>query len=256
MFDNIQFMEKFINGSPLPESEIRNLISSYQSGDTDAVVPIISSFSKLIISLIPYDKQNTEAGYDLYQSGVIGLINAAKKFNLDHHTKFITYAYAAIKNAMGRSNQRLMSIPVDLWKDVVAFNQLMQKNADLSDDKICDALNISKDRLDKIKQHSLFPFPCDISDSCAMNSFVPDISDSVIQTIDTERLHSFIDEKISQEEKDVLSLKFGLGCERHTFPEIGKKCGMKADTARKMYRNSINKLRKVPGIAELAKEYL
>lgn len=103
MFEQVDFMRNFLNTKQLCDQEARQLVRAYQDGNNKSLERLVQGFSSMIVYFIPYDKRNSDEAYDLYQSGIIGLINAAKNFDCKSETKFSTYAYLSIKRTISKN---------------------------------------------------------------------------------------------------------------------------------------------------------
>lgn len=81
---------------------VTNEIKKAQSGDKDALANIVTENQGLVWSIV---KRFTGRGYeteDLYQIGVLGLIKAIRKFDLEFDVKLSTYAVPYILGEIKR----------------------------------------------------------------------------------------------------------------------------------------------------------
>lgn len=76
----------------LKESEKMELLRKARNGDKKAREDLINCNLRLVLSVIQRFQNRGETMDDLFQVGVIGLINAIDNFNLDLDVKFSTYA--------------------------------------------------------------------------------------------------------------------------------------------------------------------
>lgn len=80
------------NTKGLPREEERELAVRIQEGDEGALNELVTANLKYVVTIAKRFAWSGIPLYDLISEGNIGLITAAKKFNPDRGTKFITYA--------------------------------------------------------------------------------------------------------------------------------------------------------------------
>ncbi len=83
-------------------SDIRQLISQYQAGDTSAGETLILENNGLIWSVIRRFTGRGVESDDLYQLGCIGFLKAVEGFDFDFGTQFSTYAVPKIAGEIRR----------------------------------------------------------------------------------------------------------------------------------------------------------
>ncbi len=88
-----------VNTSQLPvltNTEMRQLFSQMQSGETFAREKLINGNLRLVLSVIQRFNNRGEYVDDLFQVGCIGLMKAIDNFDLSQNVKFSTYAVPMI----------------------------------------------------------------------------------------------------------------------------------------------------------------
>lgn len=96
-------------------------------------VDLIMENEKLIYSIINkyngyYDKE------DLYQVGIIGLINAAKNFNDKMNTKFSTYAYTYIFGEINKYIRENNNLKIS--KEIIKLKKTIERTRDILRQKL------------------------------------------------------------------------------------------------------------------------
>lgn len=84
------------NKKTLTDSEVKDLISKSQHGDTEARDLIVNKNTRLVWSVVQRFMNRGYEAEDLFQIGCIGLIKSVDKFDLSYDVKFSTYAVPMI----------------------------------------------------------------------------------------------------------------------------------------------------------------
>jgi RNA polymerase primary sigma factor len=107
----------------------RDLFIQYRAtGDTVARDRIIGSALRFVIKLARKYARDEEMTKDLVSAGNVGLLKALDRFELDRHTRFLSYATSWVLLEMRNElyNSRLVSLP--LWRQK-AIHKTRQVNA-------------------------------------------------------------------------------------------------------------------------------
>lgn len=86
----------------LTEEETAALIVKIQDGDEDAEELLVEHNIRLVWSVVKRFKKDPQEKEDLFQLGSIGLIKAARKFDLSKGYKFNTFAVPCIQSEIRR----------------------------------------------------------------------------------------------------------------------------------------------------------
>ena len=107
------------------------LVQLYQNGDKKALEKLIQANTGIIHKIAnKYNGMNRELEFDdLFQSGVLGLINAVEKYNCNHEkkAKFITYAVFLIDSKEIENNK--------------FYNSCTSLNAPIGEDEIGEVID-------------------------------------------------------------------------------------------------------------------
>lgn len=210
---------------------------------------------------------------DLEQVGFIGLIKAAKKFEL-HQGKFSTYAVWWIKQAISREimdNGYAIRIPVHMMERInkVARVESLYIGLSMRDriEKISEELCIPEDavreclilRKNYLSYTSLNAHVSDEEDT-ELGELIPEEGilsvEDIVANREMRREIGFVMGKLTQKEQEVLRLRFGLDDGRvRTLEEVGKKFNVTRERIRQIEANALRKLRH-PSRAKKIKDYL
>lgn len=93
------------------EEFLRGLLRRYQNGDGEAGGELVARMSPLVSAMAGRAAYGSAETEDYYQVGMIGLLKAARRFDLQATVKFITYAVIWIKGEI-RTYRRSDQFPV------------------------------------------------------------------------------------------------------------------------------------------------
>ena len=208
---------------------------------------------------------------DLINEGNLGLIKAAEKFDETRGFKFISYAVWWIRQSILQAlaeQSRIVRLPLNqvgsLNKISKAFSKFEQENERRpSPEELADELEIPVDKIsDTLKvsgRHISVDAPfVEGEDNSLLDVLVNDDSPMADRSLVNESLSREIDRALStltDREKEIIQMFFGIGTQEMTLEEIGDKFGLTRERVRQIKEKAIRRLRQ-NSRSKLLKSYL
>lgn len=192
---------------------------------------------------------------DLVNSGVIGLIDAINKFDVEKGAKFSSYSYIKIKSAILDEIRNQSPISKHNLTKVNKYNRVIEKlQAELlrepTSHEIANELNISKKELNDIESN------IDMLNIVSLNHVIFEDTNETIQDVISNKEEYTPANIIEEEEKlDILSKAISNLREKEklilslyyyedlNLKEIGKVLGVSESRVSQLHRKSIRNLR-------------
>ncbi len=208
---------------------------------------------------------------DLINEGNLGLIKAAEKFDETRGFKFISYAVWWIRQSILQAlaeQSRIVRLPLNqvgsLNKISKAFSKFEQENERKpSPEELADELNLPVDKVsDTLKvsgRHISVDAPfVEGEDNSLLDVLVNDDSPMADRGLVNESLSREIERALStlsEREKDIIQMFFGIGQQEMTLEEIGDKFSLTRERVRQIKEKAIRRLRQ-NSKSKLLKSYL
>lgn len=247
------------------------LAQRIKQGDRVALEKLTRANLRFVVSVAKQYQNQGLSLPDLINEGNLGLIKAAEKFDETRGFKFISYAVWWIRQSILQAlaeQSRIVRLPLNqvgsLNKINKAFSKFEQENErrptsaelakvlDLPEEKVVDTLRVSgrhvsvdapfvngeENSLLDVLENSDLPH----TDALLINESLAKEIDRALATL-TER------------ERDIVKLFFGIACQDNTLEEIGDKFGLTRERVRQIKEKAIRRLRH-SSRSKLLKSYL
>ena len=248
------------------EEEVE-LAQRIRKGDQKALEKLTRANLRFVVSVAKQYQNQGLSLPDLINEGNLGLIKAAEKFDETRGFKFISYAVWWIRQSILQAlaeQSRIVRLPLNqvgsLNKINKAFSRFEQENErrpspeeladslDLPAEKVADTLRVSG-------RHISVDAPfVEGEDNSLLDVLVNDDDRTLINeslSTEVERALSTLTER----ERDIIKLFFGINTQEMTLEEIGEKFGLTRERVRHIKEKAIRRLRH-SSRSKLLKTYL
>ncbi len=252
------------------EEEVE-LAQRIRKGDQRALEKLTRANLRFVVSVAKQYQNQGLSLPDLINEGNLGLIKAAEKFDETRGFKFISYAVwwsrQSILQALAEQS-RIVRLPLNqvgsLNKINKAFSRFEQEHErrpspeelaetlDLPAEKVADTLRVSG-------RHISVDAPfVEGEDNSLLDVLVNDDSPVADKTLINESLSTEVERALAtltERERDIIRLFFGINCQEMTLEEIGEKFGLTRERVRQIKEKAIRRLRH-SSRSKLLKTYL
>ena len=252
------------------EEEVE-LAQRIRKGDQKALEKLTRANLWFVVSVAKQYQNQGLSLPDLINEGNLGLIKAAEKFDETRGFKFISYAVWWIRQSILQAlaeQSRIVRLPLNqvgsLNKINKAFSRFEQENErrpspeeladslDLPAEKVADTLRVSG-------RHISVDAPfVEGEDNSLLDVLVNDDSPIADRTLINESLSTEVERALStltERERDIIKLFFGINTQEMTLEEIGEKFGLTRERVRQIKEKAIRRLRH-SSRSKLLKTYL
>ena len=264
--DSVKIYLQQIGKIPLlsGDEELKVAKEIYETQSEVARKVLINANLRLVVSIAKKYIGRGLSFLDLIQEGNLGLIKATEKFDYTKGYKFSTYATWWIQQSITRAiadKARIIRLPIHL---IESINKIKKTTLDLTTElgripnkqEIADKMEISVAKLTSIIKSTQSTISIDTptgqkDDSNKIIDYIVDESTLAPETLVSQE--SLLDdikgmlEQLSQKERDVLILRFGLNNDgnKKTLDEIGSIYGVSRERIRQIENRAISKLKKL-----------
>ena len=252
------------------EEEVE-LAQRIRKGDQRALEKLTRANLRFVVSVAKQYQNQGLSLPDLINEGNLGLIKAAEKFDETRGFKFISYAVWWIRQSILQAlaeQSRIVRLPLNqvgsLNKINKAFSRFEQEHERrpspeelaetlvLPAEKVADTLRVSG-------RHISVDAPfVEGEDNSLLDVLVNDDSPVADKTLINESLSTEVERALAtltERERDIIRLFFGINCQEMTLEEIGEKFGLTRERVRQIKEKAIRRLRH-SSRSKLLKTYL
>jgi len=231
-----------------------------REGDEEAIQRLVRSNLRFVISVAKKYQNRGVSLIDLIQEGNVGLVTAAKKFDVDQGVKFISYAVWWIRQAIlaALANQgRAVRVPLNRASDLARIfrerERLKQElGRDPSINEVAEAASLTPEVVTYLQTLNAAEIRLDApigdsEDSQLVERFMFDEADRPEEAVEDRLLAEHIDralDALTPRDARVVRLYFGLdGGREHTLEEIGNMLGVTRERVRQLRDRALKRLR-------------
>lgn len=241
------------------------IVEQFQEGNQNALGALVDKNQGLVRSRASYfyrSHGNDLELEDLVQSGMLGMIRAAEKFDLTLGYKFTTYAYKwidkAIRKAINKEGHTIR-IPAGKYLKLNKLKQILKANPEASEEELYKILK--QEGIDKKQADDLFLINRNQVNSTSLNinldsedstgdelmDMVGDDSIPVDDQILKKDMEDFLMkalDQLSDREKQIIIYRYGLDNEKpKTLEEIGTIYNLSRERIRQIENQALGKLK-------------
>lgn len=252
------------------EEEVE-LAQRIKKGDRTALEKLTRANLRFVVSVAKQYQNQGLSLPDLINEGNLGLIKAAEKFDETRGFKFISYAVWWIRQSILQAlaeQSRIVRLPLNqvgsLNKINKAFSKFEQEfERKPSPDELAESLELTRDKVtDTLKvsgRHISMDAPfVEGEDNSLMDVLPNSDSPKADNTLLSESLIREIERALAtltERERDIIKLFFGIGIQEMTLEEIGETFGLTRERVRQIKEKAIRRLRHTSR-SKLLKTYL
>ena len=240
------------------EEEVE-LAQRIKKGDQIALEKLTKANLRFVVSVAKQYQNQGLTLPDLINEGNLGLIKAAEKFDETRGFKFISYAVWWIRQSILQAlaeQSRIVRLPLNQVGSLNKINKALSrfeqeherkpsaeelaKVLELPTEKVSDTLRVSGRHISVDA-----PFVEGEANSL-LDVLINDDSPNADRALINESLSREIDRALStltERERDIIKLFFGIGCQEMTLEEIGEKFGLTRERVRQIKEKAIRRLR-------------
>jgi RNA polymerase primary sigma factor len=240
------------------EEEVE-LAQRIKKGDQVALEKLTKANLRFVVSVAKQYQNQGLTLPDLINEGNLGLIKAAEKFDETRGFKFISYAVWWIRQSILQAlaeQSRIVRLPLNQVGSLNKINKALSrfeqeherkpsaeelaKVLELPTEKVSDTLRVSGRHISVDA-----PFVEGEANSL-LDVLINDDSPNADRALINESLSREIDRALStltERERDIIKLFFGIACQEMTLEEIGEKFGLTRERVRQIKEKAIRRLR-------------
>jgi len=266
-----QYIKDITKYPLLTRAEEVELLTRVKAGDQRAMNRLVCSNLKFVINVAFMYKNQGFSLPELINEGNLGLIEAAKRFDLGRNLKFISYAVWWIRQSITRAiaeRARLVRISAEkelilrrFSKHNISMRQTIGGGLVMDTEALGQKLGYSGNQVEKILEmgmrHASLDDPIGTEEGSSVMDIIRDESaeapDAQIEEVSRQKRVSTLLNRLPDQERTVLSMYFGIGHhEPLNLEEIGEVIGLSKERVRQIKEKGLAALRSMEEAHELA----
>ncbi len=221
------------------------------NGDKEAVNMLVKSNLKLVLQRVKKYACSKIDTLDLIQEGNMGLMEAARRFDVTKGYRFSTYASWYIEAYIKRNLYKIMNVPYHTISLILPYQSYVityynKYGVNPTDEEILFNTDLSMEDIKKVRKI--------LEGDNILEDIHMDIDYNALEKKELkEKLLGLKDKcDISEPEYKALCLRLGIGYREHTYIEIAKIMNTSKQRVQQLTNNAIIKLRLCQEIKEYA----
>jgi RNA polymerase primary sigma factor len=218
------YKEEIAEKTLLTDEEERKLAQRIQEGDEKAVNILVESNLRFVLTIANGYRDQGIAYDDLVGEGNVGLLKAAKRFSPYPGKRFVKFAAPIIRDAIERHIEQhsgLYKVP-----RAEASSAEMRLSHPISVDAPIPAGSNNNFNLLNLLENANSPY-----------------ADKAFEDADTQAHLERVIQVLDERQQRVISLLYGIGCDRVTMAEAGALMGLKRERVRQIRDAALRKLK-------------
>tara|TARA_B100000686_G_scaffold53319_1_gene57532 strand:+ start:1308 stop:2174 length:867 start_codon:yes stop_codon:yes gene_type:complete len=254
-----QYMKEIGKINLLSKKEEIKLAEAIKEGDPKAIQEMVRRNLKYVVTVANKYQGFGISLQDLIEEGNIGLIQAAKRFDVSKNVKFITYAVWWIKQAIMHAlaeQSGAVKLPVKQAGKIFKYNKKSQQmcqdmEREPTQSEVAKSLGYDNDEINSImrayRTHLSLDTPLKNDDhtpylNLLENKELIPYDDQIMR----DSLNSKVDqmlENLSEREAIILKMRFGFAGEVKTLEDIGQEIGLSRERVRQIEKRAKERLK-------------
>ncbi len=256
--DYFQEVEKF---PLLTKEEEFELGKRIQMGDEEAVKKLVLHNLRLLTPIArKYEKISNRDFLDIIQDGAMGLVKAAKKFDITKNCHFSTIATPYIYHFIQRQKEKTDEVITKPVAYNSLHNKIVKETSKLTNElgrypsieEIANKLELPKTRIKEILEmfSSLYYLNEPVKEEgCELfeiteDKQVPSVEKTVLDKLEVEKLQEILGE-LTEREQYIIKQHFGMNAQKNEIPHeiIGLELNISKARVGQIERKAFGKLR-------------
>ena len=254
-----QYMREIGKIKLLTREEEIKLAGAIKQGDLKAVQEMVRRNLKYVVTVANKYRGFGMSLQDLIEEGNIGLIQAAKRFDVSRNVKFITYAVWWIKQAIMHSlaeQSGTVKLPVKQAGKVTRFNKKSQEmcqdmEREPTQSEVAKSLGYNDDEINSImrayRTHLSLDTPLKNDENTPYldlleNENLIPYDDQIMRESLSKKVDQML-EDLSEREATILKMRFGFSGEVKTLEEVGQEIGLSRERVRQIEKRAKERLK-------------